>query len=79
MFRIFYDHIKRYDKKYKYVVNVPYNVKEAIKFDQENDRSLCMEVIGREISHIKDLMRPKPLKRATKAPSNHTFVPFDIF
>ena len=55
MSNIFDVHNKRHNIKYKYLVKVPQNVKDAIKFDQNNGTTLWKDTIGKEMSHIKDL------------------------
>ena len=49
MSKIFASRTKRNNIKYKYGVEVTPNVKESIKFDNENSNTLWKDSIGKEM------------------------------
>ena len=71
-------HTKRHIIKYKYGVKIPKRFKGAIKAYQENSNTLWKYMIGREMAQNKRFRILKPLKRGTKAPDNHIFLPVHI-
>ena len=75
MYNIFPTKTKRYNIKYKCGVNVTQNIKEAIKFDNDNINTLCSDAIGKEMTQNKDFHTFIRLKRGPKALSDHIFVP----
>ena len=67
---------------YKYGVKVTPNVKESIKFDNDNGNTLWKYEISKETDNIKDLYTFSTLKRGFKDTYDHEFVPvhmcFDV-
>ena len=53
IYKIIFVQTERYTTKYTYADKVPWNVKEAIKFDQQNGNVLYQNVTGREMYQIK--------------------------
>ena len=79
MYKIFAAGNKRHIIKYKYGIKVLRNVKEAIKFDNDNGNTLWQDAICKEMDQIRDLQTFRKLIRGSKDQDYHTFVTFHMW
>ena len=64
--------------KYKFGIQVPFSIKQALNLDRKNGNTLWLKAIKKELDQLNEFHTFKVLKRGEKAPDGYQQIPYHI-